>query len=234
MNNTIEQIPRRIHYCWFGNKPKSKLIMKCITSWKKFCPDYEIVEWNETNFDLTVNDYVKEAYEEKKYAFVSDYARLWAVYHEGGIYLDTDVELIKGLDDFLQYEAFFASENNVLISTGLGFGAVKNNEIVKAMMDDYENIHFRLENGKHDRTTCPVRNTRTLKDRLGITLDLTEPLIINNVCMLPKEYFCPLEYETKKMNKTKNTHAIHWYNASWLGPSRKIYHALKRILKIKH
>jgi len=156
------KIPKVIHYCWFGGNEKSKLIKKCIDSWKKYCPDYEIKEWNESNFDIEINNYVKEAYEAKKWAFVSDYARLWIVYNYGGIYLDTDVELIKSLDNLLNYKAYFGSEDGKLINTGLGFGAIKDNEFVKKIKDDYEYIHFIKDDGTYDITPCPKRNTDSI------------------------------------------------------------------------
>ena len=212
------KIPKIIHYCWFGNNPKSDLILKCIASWKKFCPDYEIIEWNESNFDININDYVREAYYMKKYAFVSDYARLWVIYNYGGIYLDTDVELISNIDQVLEYNAFFSSEDNIFINTGLGFGSVKENKIVKEIMDDYKGIHFIKDDNSIDKTTCPVRNTAKLME------------IIDNICFFPRDYFCPLDYKTRKMNKTENTLAIHWFNGSWMTKTDKIKYFVKKVL----
>ena len=157
------KIPKTIHYCWFGKRKKSKLIKKCINSWKKYCPDYKIVEWNEENFDVNRFDYTKESYEEKKWAFVTDYVRLYVIYNEGGVYLDTDVELIKKLDNLLDFDSFFALEEEDYIATGLGFGAVKGNKYVKKMLDDYNDVHFKNENGIYDLTPCPVRNTKSVK-----------------------------------------------------------------------
>ena len=118
-------IPKKIHYCWFGGNPLPELAIKCLESWKKYCPDYEIIEWNETNFNLDSCEYVREAYQAKKWAFVSDYARLKVVYDNGGIYLDTDVELIKSLDRLLKNKSFFGTETTGVVATGLGFGAEK-------------------------------------------------------------------------------------------------------------
>ena len=130
-------IPKIIHYCWFGRNPKPELAVKCIKSWKKRCPDYEIIEWNEDNFDISSCPlYVRQAYEAKKWAFVSDYVRLKVVYDEGGVYLDTDVELKKGLDALLAYDAYFGFEDGTHVNTGLGFGAVKGAPILKEMMQD--------------------------------------------------------------------------------------------------
>ena len=119
-------IPKIIHYCWFGYGPKPKLAEKCIRSWKKYCPDYQIIEWNENNFDISACPlYVRQAYEARKWAFVTDYVRLKVIYENGGIYMDTDVELKKNLDNLLPYNAYFGFENYWVIATGLGFGALR-------------------------------------------------------------------------------------------------------------
>ena len=209
------EIPKIIHYCWFGGNKKSKLIKKCIDSWKKYCPDYEIVEWNEKNFDINKNMYIKQAYECKKWAFVSDYVRLDVVYNHGGIYLDTDVELIKSLDDLLGYDAFLACENDYLIATGLGFGAIKNNSIIKKILDSYINIPFINVDGTMDLTACTTRNTDTLIEIFGDISKKINIVLDGNVIFLGKEYLCPFDVHTGVMKKTNDTHGIHWYNASW-------------------
>lgn len=135
-------IPKIIHYCWFGRNPKSDIIMQCIESWKKYCPDYKIIEWNEDNFDVNCIQYTAQAYEKEKWAFVSDYARLAVVYSCGGIYLDTDVQLVNSINDLLKYDCWLASEDVRTVSTGLGFGAVKGNPVIKAMMENYEENQF--------------------------------------------------------------------------------------------
>ncbi len=223
-------IPKIIHYCWFGGKPKSKLIEKCIESWKKQCPDYEIIEWNESNFDLSINAYVKEAYEAGKWAFVSDYARLWIIYNRGGIYLDVDVELVKNLDSVLNDSCFFACENTEYIATGLGFGAVKGNEMIKSMMEDYENIHFKLDENTFDLTTCPVRNTKTLREKSAYEGNFDKILTLENSKIYPKEYFCPLNFETGKLNVTDATLGIHLYNGSWMTKKNKVNKKIYEIL----
>ena len=146
-------IPKVIHYCWFGGNPKSKLIENCINSWRKKCPDYEIIEWNESNFDINCCDYVKEAYEAKKWAFVSDFARLKIIYDNGGIYLDTDVELISSLEKFLEYDSYFGFEDSEHINTGLGFGAVKHNPILEVMINDY----FKIQMGRFHKKAHQYR-----------------------------------------------------------------------------
>lgn len=229
-----KKIPKIINYCWFGKNEKPDIIKKCINSWKKYCPDYEIIEWNESNFDIKINDYVKEAYEQKRYAFVSDFARLWIIYNNGGIYLDTDVELIKNIDDLIEYDAFFSSEDNVYINTGLGFGSVKENELLKMLMDDYNEIKFIKDDGTIDKTTCPVRNTKIIKKYMNNEMVVFDKKIeYKNICFLPKEYFCPLDYETRKMKITENTRAIHWFSGTWMTPYEKFKKMVrKRLIKL--
>ena len=132
-------IPKTIHYCWFGGKEKPKLAQKCIRSWKKYCPDYKIIEWNENNFDVHQNDYTSFLYENKKYAFLSDYVRLKVVFDQGGVYFDTDVEVIKSIDNFLKYEAFYGFENDQYVASGLGFGAEKGHITLAKMLEIYDN-----------------------------------------------------------------------------------------------
>lgn len=153
-------IPKIIHYCWFGNNPKSELIKKCMDSWHKYCPEYEIKEWNETNIDNFI-PYMQEAFEAKKWAFVSDVARLYVVWKYGGIYLDTDVELCKSLDEILEYECFFAFENERMINTGQGFGAVKEHPCIEKMLKEYDERKF-IKNGKYDFSPCPALNTEAI------------------------------------------------------------------------
>lgn len=157
-------IPKVIHYCWFGGNPKSEIIEMCMASWKKHCPDWEIVEWNETNFDVNSMPYTKEAYEAKKWAFVSDVVRLYAIYEHGGVYMDTDVELLQEIDDFCNHDAWYAFETNLNINTGMGFGASKHHDSVKKMLDVYCDRYF-IKNGKMDLSPCPRGNTEALKDR---------------------------------------------------------------------
>lgn len=154
-------IPKRIHYCWFGGNPKPEIIEKCIASWHLFCPDWEIIEWNESNYDISASLYMQEAYESKKWAFVSDVARLDIVAKHGGVYLDTDVELLAPVDELIQHNAFFIFETERNIATGLGFGAVQGHPTVTAMLSYYEGRSF-LKNGKPDLTPCPANNTQML------------------------------------------------------------------------
>lgn len=155
-------IPKIIHYCWFGNSPKPEIVKECIESWHKYCPDWQIKEWNEKNLDVMAIPYMNEAYKSKKWAFVSDVARLLVIYREGGIYLDTDVELLAPIDSWLDSDAFYAFESNRNIASGLGFGAVKRHASVEAMLKYYEKKHF-IVNGKPKMVPCPDGNTEALK-----------------------------------------------------------------------
>ncbi len=227
-------IPKIIHYCWFGHGEKSKLIKKCMKSWKKYCPDYEIIEWNEENFDISAApQYVQDAYKEKRWAFVADYARLWIVYSYGGIYLDTDVEIIKKIDDVLSDDAFFAFANSTKINTGLGFGAVKGFELVKTLMDDYNGINFYLDDGSVNTLTCVAINTPCFLN-YGFRLDNTLQKI-DGCTLYPTDYFCPKTYSTYKPEITENTYSIHWYNLSWKTKENKDKHEKEiRMDYIKH
>lgn len=208
-------IPKTIHYCWFGRNPKPKLAKKCIKSWKKYCPDYEIIQWNEDNFDISSAPiYVRQAYEAKKWAFVTDYVRLWVVYEHGGIYLDTDVELKKHLDSLLEYAAYFGFEDGQYIATGLGFGAEKNTPLLKEIMDDYDGIPFVLEDGSFDTKPCPRRNTEVFL-RYGLRQDDSMQILQGNVLILPSVYLCPIEYWSGTKQLSKDTISVHWFSASW-------------------
>ncbi len=155
-------IPKKIHYCWFGGNPKPEIIEKCIASWHQYCPDWEIIEWNESNYDVGKRAYTKEAYDAKMWAFVSDVVRLDVVCNNGGIYLDTDVELKTGIEELRSFDAFFVFETDRNINTGIGFGAVAGHPSVKAMLEYYEDRTF-VKNGKMDMSPCPAKNTEALK-----------------------------------------------------------------------
>ena len=206
-------IPKKIHYCWFGKNEKSKLTKRCIESWEKYCPDYQIIEWNEDNFNLHQHPYLLWCYENKKWAFLSDFARLLIVNQNGGIYFDTDVELIKNPDELLQYSAFFGFENNEKINTGLGFGAEKNNEILSAIVDVYMEIRPNTD-GSYTLITCPTLNTKALLP-LGLKLS-GKRQNLNGAEILPVEFLNPYDDQTGRMKKTNNTISIHWYSKGWL------------------
>ena len=224
-------IPKIIHYCWFGEGHKPELFYKCLKSWEKYCTDYKIIEWNESNFDLYQNAYVHEAYEAKKWAFVTDYVRLWVVYHYGGIYLDTDVELIKNLDDLLQDSAFLGFEDGKNINTGLGFGAEKGNLVIECMLKAYNEIHFKKKGGDYDLTTCPIRNTKAIEHLLPQNMDVNKVVQIDGANLYPPEYFCPLDHYGVNLKKTKNTYSIHWFSATWLTDDEKVVHEYRLFRK---
>lgn len=208
-------IPKKIHYCWFGRNPKPKLAEKCLRSWKKYCPDYEIIEWNEDNYDLNSAPlYVRQAYEAKKWAFVTDYVRLQVVYDYGGIYMDTDVELVKPLDHLLDNKAYFGFEDKTYIATGLGFGAEAETGILKELMDDYQDIPFLLPDGTYDTSPCPGRNT-TVFLKHHLVQDGSYQILEGNILILPSIYLCPIDFETKLRRYSPDTISIHWYDASW-------------------
>lgn len=206
-------IPKRIHYCWFGDKPKSDLAQKCIQSWKKYCPDYELIEWNEKNFDVSRYHYAEYCYKNKKWAFLSDFVRLVVVAEYGGLYFDTDVELVKSFDDLLQYDAFFGFENNENVNTGEGFGAVKGHPAVEAMKQEY--MHLQEEkDGIYRTEACPALNTKAL---LSFGLKLTgERQNLNGIEVLPVDFLNPYDDPTGRLHRTENTYSIHWYSKSWL------------------
>ena len=224
-------IPKVIHYCWFGKGEMPALAKKCIKSWQKFCPDYEIVCWNEDNFDVNQNLYAKQAYEAGKWAFVSDYARLKVLYDRGGIYLDTDVELIKPLDKLIEDTGYMGFDDYGVVSTGLGFACEKGNALVAALLADYDDIPFVKEDGSFDLTPCPDRNTDTLK-RLGMDVSDTDQTFMD-MRFLPREYLCPMDYYTGKKTITKNTYSIHHYSASWTSSVTKRTTRIKRIIGVK-
>lgn len=210
-----EMIPKTIHYCWFGRGPKPKLAQKCFRSWKRYARGYKIIEWNEDNFDIASSPlYVRQAYEMKKWAYVTDYVRLKVVYDHGGVYLDTDVELKKSLDPLLGHNAFFGYEAGTYIATGLGFGAVKGAPILEELMADYLEIPFVSEAGEIDMTTCPVRNTAVFLGH-GLRQDDSEQVLDGNILILPTTYLCPYAYNMSLTGDLKKAYSIHWFSASW-------------------
>lgn len=211
-------IPPKIHYCWFGGNPLPESAIKCINSWKKFCPDYEIVEWNESNFDLNCCAYVKEAYDSKKWAFVSDYARLWAMVNFGGVYMDTDVEMIKPIDEYLTLQAFSGFESNHSILTGI-MACEKDFPLFKELLDDYKDRHFILEDGSYDQTTNVVAITNRV---------LSHGLILNNTLqtvdgftLYPFDYFCAKSILDGSVKITENTRTVHHFSGSWHTETQK-------------
>ena len=213
-------IPKTIHYCWFGRGAMPSLALKCIASWKKYMPDYEIKRWDETNFDVNIIPYTKEAYENRKYAFVTDYVRLYALYHEGGIYMDTDVEVLKNLDCFLNLPAFSGFEDDTLVPTGI-MGSEKEGEWAKWQLSYYNDKHFILPDGNLDLTT----NVKIITDSMaqkGFILKNSFQNFQDMITIYPKDYFCPKSYKDKKIYLTQNTYCIHHFAQSWVSNKKKI------------
>lgn len=206
-------IPKIIHYCWFGGNEKNEMITKCMASWKKHCPDYEIIEWNESNYDVTKNSFMKKAYETKKWAFVSDYARIDVLYQYGGIYLDTDVELVSTLDPFLKYNFYAGFESSSFVSFGLGFGSIKGHSVLKGILNYYDNLKFPDSEFELSMVSCPRIQTDILM-RHGMICN-NQNQVIGDCHIFSTEYFCPKSFRTGKVNLTENTISIHHFDMSW-------------------
>ena len=217
-------IPKKIHYCWFGRGQMPELALRCLESWKKFCPDYEIKEWNEDNFDLEMYPYAREAYENCKFAFVTDVVRMYVLYHEGGIYMDTDVEVLKPLDCFLDNPAFAGFEDDVFVGTAI-IASEKKGNWVKDNLDYYVDKHFVKDNGDMDFTT----NVETILNYLlplGLIQNDTYQVFSEIVTIYPKEYFCPKSKSDNKIYLTDNTYTIHHFAASWTSPTHRFLRKL--------
>lgn len=222
-------IPKIIHYVWVGDpNKKSQLFYRCLESWKKFCPDWQIIEWNESNFDINSSLYAKEAYDLKKYGFVPDYIRAKVLYDYGGFYLDTDVELTKPLEPLLENDFLISFENEVHLETAV-LASCKGHPFAKMMSNFYTTYPYTY-NGKPDLTPSTPIWTTILKKHYNLKLKNSyqklsilpqyNDLVSNNVqnttvTVLPNDYFCPLNYTTKELKTTENTYAIHYFDASW-------------------
>lgn len=206
-------IPKKIHYCWFGRGEMPELALKCIESWKKYLPEYEIKEWNEDNFDLDLYPYVREAYDNRKFAFVTDVVRLYALYHEGGIYMDTDVEVLKPLDTFLDCPAFSGFEDDVHVPTGI-MASEKGGKWAEENLAYYDGRHFVNEEGVCDLTTNVVTITNYMLSH-GLKRNNAFQQFPGLITFYPKDYFCPKSYEDGKIYLTDNTYTIHHFAGSW-------------------
>ncbi len=225
------KLPKTIHYCWFGGNPLPELALKCIESWKKFLPDYEIKEWNENNYDVRKIPYIAQAYDSKKYAFVSDYARFDILYQFGGIYFDTDVEVIKPLDKILEHGAFAGMESAGALAAGLGISSSAGSPIYKEILESYEKSEFFYKNGTQNLTTVVDRVSEIFYKHGFVKENKIQN--IAGVTIYPSEYFCPIDPKTGILTITDKTCTIHHYAATWTIPLRKKYMSLRNRLSSK-
>ncbi len=207
-------IPKIIHYCWFGGNPKPDGVKKCIASWHKHCPDFEIKEWNESNFDIHCNKYCEQAYQQRKWAFVSDVARVNALVQEGGIYMDTDVEVVRPLDSLLSAKAYLGFEGTKHIATSM-MGMEAHNLIMEEFAQTYNTRCFVREDGSLDKTTNVESLTRLLVEKYGLLLN-GQKQKVGDFEIFPTDYFTPYDYLNGRLNKTDNTYSIHWFDQSWI------------------
>lgn len=217
-------IPKVIHYCWFGHGEMSPIMKKCLKSWKKYCPDYKIIEWNEDNFDIHSNIFVEQAYECKKWAFVTDYVRLYVLNKYGGIYMDTDVEVRKPLDRFLIHQAFSGFESETSVPTGI-IAAEKGQEAIRMWLSYYDNREY-LVDGKPNMNPNVTFMTEMFLEK-GLILN-NEYQEICGMALYPRTYFCPLSVVSIETCITENTYTIHHFTSTWRKPSE-----LKTFKKVK-
>lgn len=235
-------IPKKIHYCWFGGKPLPELALLCIESWRKFLPNYEIIRWDESNYDVNKIPYISEAYKAQKFAFVSDYARFDILYKQGGLYFDTDVEVIKDMSPIVSEGAFMGCEKNASgyhIASGLGLGAESGMAIFEEILENYNEKHFRQEDGSFDFTTV-VEIITVIFNKYGFVCSKNEIQKIKDVTIYPPEYFCPRNGWFNQYQLGENTYSIHHYAASWMSAGGKFRARLSKMIgyenynKLKH
>lgn len=225
----MNTIPKTIHYFWFGNNPKNELIRKCMASWGKYLPEWKITEWNENNYDVNKNQYMSEAYHCQKYAFVADYARFDILYRYGGIYLDTDVEMIKPFPQkILQNQAFTGVESNHKIAPGLIFACMPYNPIVKEILSRYNNEHF-LHDGEMNTKTVVDYVTEVFVEH-GFKANGKEQ-IVEGFHVYPCEYFCAYDFDIREFYPTEKTISMHRYNATWVTKKSKIKRKIQDLIK---
>ena len=226
--STSAAIPQVIHYCWFGGNPLGEKELDCIESWKRYLPGYEIKRWDETNFDVHCCDYVSEAYDAGKWAFVSDYARFKILYENGGLYFDTDVELIKPVDDilasgpFMGFETDYGDGVSPNVAAGLGLAANPGLGLYRKILCSYEDSHFVKPDGTFDKTTVVVRVTELLRE-MGLR-DVPGIQDVAGVKIYPSDFFNPKSYVTGQITITANTRSIHHFSMSWFTPAEKLQH----------
>ncbi len=232
MDNLTTNIPKVVHFCWFGGGKLPKSAEKCISSWRTHLPGYEIRRWDESNFDVNIIPYTSDAYKAKKYAFVSDYARYWILYHHGGLYFDTDVELIRGIDDILAKGAWMGCETPCRpdidpktvsrppwVNPGLGLAMSKGHEFISEILSIYATMTFTLPDQRAEIENVVTITTRILaKHGLKYTPGI-QP--VGDINIYPSDYFCPISTDDGKLRLTENTRSIHWFDQSWQSPARK-------------
>lgn len=238
-------IPKIIHYCWFGGNPIPDDVSKCIESWRKYCPDYKIIRWDENNYDIKKNQYMYNAYNEKKWAFVSDYARIDVIYEYGGIYLDTDVELVKSLDSLLNaglyagwesrdpIQDLYDLEYENSVNFGLGYGACRHHPVLKSLLEIYDELSFYNADGSLNLIACPKYQTKVLK---SYGLDTSQRTLqkINDIVIYPEDYFSPKSQITGKIDLTENTYSIHHFSMSWVDNSARKFGFLEQKLIVRY
>lgn len=217
-------IPKTIHYCWFGGKPLPKSSLKCINSWRKFFPDYEIREWNESNFNVNMIPYTAEAYRAKKYAFVSDFARFWILHEYGGIYFDTDVEVIRSMDDIVAKGPFMGMENEDAIAPGLGLAVGSGHSIYEWYIEYFRDKHFTSE----QPSMIPVLTAKMEEEGWN---NKTEIQIIDGITIYPPDYFCPQAMMGAPIVLTDNTRSIHHFDATWLPSHKRLVIKTKQLIR---
>lgn len=222
-------IPKIIHYVWVGGGRKSNVAKESIASWHKFCPDYTYMEWNEKNFDIENScDYVRQAFSKKKWAFVSDYIRLWALYEYGGIYCDTDLEILRNIDDFLYYKGFFCAENHYSMSTAI-IAAQPHAAWIKGLLDEYENLLFVDRDGRMNTVTNTKRVQKYLETNYHYEWKSIPQELEDGLYVYPEEYFSPLNCYTGKLKITDRTYAIHHYDNTWMSTPQKAIRKMKQL-----
>lgn len=229
-------VPKIIHYCWFGRNPLPISAKKCIASWRKYLPGYEIKEWNEDNFDVNSVPYTKQAYEAKKYAFVSDYARFWILYHYGGLYFDTDVEVVATMDKIIARGAFMGIEKGAfmdgkpMVNPGLGLGVEAGHPFYGRMLEVYSSTNYRRPDGTFDTSTIV---TYTTKELYSYGMRPSEEMQqIDGIWIYPADYFCPMDSTTGILTVTDKSVSIHHYDCSWMNHRTINFriHQLKNII----
>lgn len=222
-------MPQIIHYCWFGGNPKSAKIEQCIASWRQYFPDWEFIEWNETNFDVSCNLYVRQAYATKKWAFVSDYCRFWALEKYGGLYFDTDVEVIRSFDDLLDNEGFAGFETETQVAPGLVlYTREPNHPVIRKTREWYDQARFLDDNGERIRINVCGIFSNILSEYAFVPNGQLQTC--GGITLYPKDYFCPFDDATGLLHKTENTYSIHWYDKSWMSKGRILRNRCTRIL----